>query len=72
MLAVELVRDATTKTPADTETKAAINRSRERGVLLVPAGTFGNVLRFLFPLSIADDELDEGLDVVEEALRAVS
>ena len=72
MLAVELVREARAKTPADTETKAATNGARDRGVLLLPAGTYGNVLRFLFPLSIADDELDEGLDAVEAALRAVS
>lgn len=72
MLAVELIRDARTKTPADTETKTAVSRARERGVVLISAGTYGNVLRFLFPLSIADEELDEGLDVVEEALRAVS
>jgi 4-aminobutyrate aminotransferase/(S)-3-amino-2-methylpropionate transaminase len=72
ILAVELVRDRRTRTPADVETKAAVSRARDRGVLLIPAGTYGNVLRFLFPLSIADDELDEGLDVVEEALRVVS
>jgi 4-aminobutyrate aminotransferase / (S)-3-amino-2-methylpropionate transaminase / 5-aminovalerate transaminase len=72
MLAVELVRDTRTRTAADAETKATVSRARDRGVLLIPAGTYGNVLRFLFPLSIADDELDEGLNVVEEALRAVS
>ena len=72
MLAVELVRDKQTKAPADTETKAVISHARDRGVLLLPAGTYGNVVRFLFPLSITDEELDEGLDVVEEAIRAVS
>lgn len=71
MLAVELVRDQRTKTPADTETKAAIARARDLGVLLLPAGTYGNVLRFLFPLSITDDELDEGLDVIEGVLQAL-
>jgi 4-aminobutyrate aminotransferase/(S)-3-amino-2-methylpropionate transaminase len=70
MLAVELVRDTQTKIPADTETKAVISDARDRGVLLIPAGTYGNILRFLFPLSIADGELDDGLDVVEEAVRA--
>jgi 4-aminobutyrate aminotransferase/(S)-3-amino-2-methylpropionate transaminase len=69
MLAVELLRNRQSKEPADTETKGVISRARERGVLLLPAGTYGNVVRFLFPLSITDEELDEGLDVVEDALR---
>jgi 4-aminobutyrate aminotransferase/(S)-3-amino-2-methylpropionate transaminase len=71
MLAVELVRDRRARTPADAETRAVIAYARDRGVLLLPAGTYGNVVRFLFPLTITDEELDEGLDVVEDALRAV-
>ena len=72
MQAMELVRDPTTKTPADTETKALITAARERGVLLLSAGTYGNVIRFLMPLTIDDATLNEGLDVVEAALATVS
>ena len=68
MLAIELVRDAHTKEPAAQETQTAIAAARDRGVLLLSAGTYGNVIRFLMPLSIDDDTLAEGLAVVEQAM----
>ncbi|MDP2345664.1 MAG: 4-aminobutyrate--2-oxoglutarate transaminase [Deltaproteobacteria bacterium] len=71
MMAMELVRDPKTKTPADTETKALIAKARDKGVLLLSAGTFGNVVRFLMPLTIEDAVLNEGLDVVEAALAGI-
>ena len=72
MQAIELVKDRTTKAPADAETKAVIAKARDRGVLLLSAGTYGNVLRFLMPLTIEPAVLDEGLDVVEACLTEVS
>jgi 4-aminobutyrate aminotransferase/(S)-3-amino-2-methylpropionate transaminase len=69
MLAVELVRNRRTRQPATEETAAAVAAARQRGVLLLSAGTYGNVIRFLFPLTISDAALDEGLAVVEEVLR---
>jgi 4-aminobutyrate aminotransferase/(S)-3-amino-2-methylpropionate transaminase len=71
MQAIELVRERTTKEPAPRETAAILAAARERGVLLLSAGTYGNVIRFLFPLTIPDDALDEGLAVVEQAVRSV-
>jgi 4-aminobutyrate aminotransferase/(S)-3-amino-2-methylpropionate transaminase len=38
---------------------------------LIAAGTFGNVIRFLTPLVISDDELDEALDVLTIAFESV-
>jgi 4-aminobutyrate aminotransferase/(S)-3-amino-2-methylpropionate transaminase len=70
MQAIELVRDRATKEPAPTETQAIIAAARDRGLLLLSAGTWGNVLRFLFPLTITDAEFDEGLGVLEEAAQA--
>src|SRR5262249_25079134 len=72
MQAVELVRDRTTKEPAEQETKAGMALAREPGVLLLSAGPFGNVIRFTTPLTITDAELDEGLSVVEEAIRSAA
>jgi 4-aminobutyrate aminotransferase/(S)-3-amino-2-methylpropionate transaminase len=43
-----------------------------QGVLVLICGTYGNVFRFLPPLSIGDDLLDEGLDVVAEAFTATA
>ncbi len=68
MQAVELVRDRATKEPADTETVAVVGAARAQGVLLISAGTYGNVIRFLFPLTIPEAELDEGLEVVCKAI----
>lgn len=70
MAAMELVRDRKSKEPADTETKALIAKARDKGVLLLSAGSFGNVVRFLMPLTIEDAVLDEGLNVVESCLAA--
>ena len=39
---------------------------------MIAAGTFGNVIRFLTPLTITNDELDEGLEVLSESVRAVT
>ncbi|HET6150413.1 MAG TPA: 4-aminobutyrate--2-oxoglutarate transaminase [Polyangia bacterium] len=72
MQAIELVRDRTTREPAATETLQVIAEARARGVLLLSAGTHGNVVRFLVPLTVPDDLLDEGLDVIEQALRATA
>ena len=42
----------------------------ERGLLLLSCGLYGNVLRLLPPLTITDDELDRGLQLLEESLAA--
>jgi 4-aminobutyrate aminotransferase/(S)-3-amino-2-methylpropionate transaminase len=72
MQAIELVRDRTTRDPAPAETQRVIAEARARGVLLLSAGTYGNVVRFLAPLTAPDDLLEEGLAVIEEALRVTA
>ena len=71
MLAIELVRDAESKTPAPELAEAVVDDALQRGLILLKAGTFGNCIRVLCPLTIADAELDEGLAAWEEALAAV-
>jgi len=44
----------------------------QNGVIVLTAGTYGNVIRFLPPLTITDELLNEGLDVVAGAFKAVS
>jgi 4-aminobutyrate aminotransferase/(S)-3-amino-2-methylpropionate transaminase len=68
MRALELVKDRGTKEPDKERTDRVIRKAYESGLLLVGAGTHGNVIRTLMPLVIADDELAEGLDVLEHAL----
>ncbi|HEY1253029.1 MAG TPA: 4-aminobutyrate--2-oxoglutarate transaminase [Thermoanaerobaculia bacterium] len=69
MRALELVRDKKTKEPDKDRTDRVLRGAYERGLLLVTAGTYGNVLRTLMPLVITDGELTEGLDVLEKALE---
>jgi len=70
MLAVELVSDRSDKTPNPALTGAVNAYCHSQGLATLTAGTFGNVLRFLPPLSSADNLLHEGLDVVEQAFVA--
>ncbi|MDQ6946374.1 MAG: 4-aminobutyrate--2-oxoglutarate transaminase [Actinomycetota bacterium] len=66
MLAVELVRPGTHE-PDPEATTAVAAACHRRGLLVLTAGTFSNVLRFLPPLVIPDQLLTEGLDVLHEA-----
>ena len=70
MMAVELVKDKSSKEPAKQFTLDLVKRCGQRGVILIYAGTHSNVLRFLVPLVIAEEQLDEGLQVIEEVLFA--
>ena len=71
MMLIELVKDRASKQPAPDETLAVIKAACRRGVIAMRAGLFSNGIRFLPPLVITDDQLSEGLDVIEQALREV-
>ena len=71
MLAIELVQDPATKLPAPELAAAVVDHAAAHGLLLLKAGTHSNCIRVLCPLVITDAELDEALDVWEEALDAV-
>jgi 4-aminobutyrate aminotransferase/(S)-3-amino-2-methylpropionate transaminase len=68
MLAIELVADRETKAPAADVASQVVEAAAERGLLLLKSGIYSNCIRVLVPLVIADAELDEALDVWEEAL----
>ena len=71
MCAMELVTDPATKEPVEAATMGAITRRcLEQGVVVITAGTYGNVIRLLPPLTIDDALLADGLDVLAEALTA--
>jgi 4-aminobutyrate aminotransferase/(S)-3-amino-2-methylpropionate transaminase len=72
MAGMELVRDRESKTPADTETARILGAARERGLLLLRSGSHHNVIRTLMPLTIPDDQLMEGLDILGESLAEVA
>ena len=72
MVAMELVADRTTKAPAKELTAGLQAAALRRGVLLLTAGTFGNVVRILVPLTATDAVVDEGLAVLEQAMAEVT
>jgi 4-aminobutyrate aminotransferase / (S)-3-amino-2-methylpropionate transaminase / 5-aminovalerate transaminase len=72
MQAIELVRSRETKDPAAEETKQVVRYGYEHGLILFSAGTYGNVIRLLVPLVVTDEQLDEGLDVLEGAIESVT
>jgi len=44
----------------------------EKGLVVLSCGTLGNVMRFLMPLVIEDDQLEKGLSILEEGLIKIS
>jgi len=68
MVGMELVTDRSTKEPAKAFTKELVERCREKGLLMISAGTHSNIIRTLMPLVITDQQLDKGLSILEESL----
>ena len=62
MLALELAE------PSPTLASAITAAARERGLVLLSCGLYGNVIRILVPLTISDEDLARGLDLLEESL----
>lgn len=69
MLAIELV-DPDSGAPRQDLARRIVGEALVRGLVLLTAGTFGNVVRILVPLTVEDEVLDEGLAVLESAARA--
>ena len=68
MQAIELVEDRETKAPAAGLTTETLVAARERGLIILACGLYGNVVRVLVPLVISDEDLERGLEILEEAL----
>jgi 4-aminobutyrate aminotransferase/(S)-3-amino-2-methylpropionate transaminase len=71
MLAMELVKDRQSKEPAADATKAVVKYCYEKGLIVLSAGSFGNVVRLLMPLVITDEELSRGMSILTEGMRHV-
>jgi len=69
MIAVEIVKPATLDPDPDLTKRISV-ACMKQGVLVLTAGSYGNVLRFLPPLVISDELLSEGLDVVANVIKA--
>lgn len=72
MLGIEFVKDRESKAPDATLTSAVINECAQHGLLVESAGIYGNVIRFLAPLVITNEQLAAGLDIFENAVAKCS
>ena len=66
MLAMEIVKDAESKAP-DMDATGAINAGTlQKGLITIRAGLYSNCVRFLPPLNLTDDQIDEGMAILAE------
>lgn len=72
MIGIEFVKDKESKTPDAALTADVIKECAQNGLLVESAGTYGNVIRFLAPLVITDEQLAAGLDIFEAAVKKCS
>ena len=72
MQAIELIKSPDKREPAAEETKQIVQYCYEHGLITLSAGSYSNVIRFLAPLVVSDEQMDEGLSVLESALQMVS
>lgn len=72
MQGMELVTDRVAKTPARAQCSAVVQECLRNGVIIPSAGIHGNVLRLLVATVITDEQLSEGLDVLDNAIAVVS
>jgi 4-aminobutyrate aminotransferase/(S)-3-amino-2-methylpropionate transaminase len=68
MVAFDVVKTRGTDEPDADMTKKVLAKAREKGLILLSCGVYGNAIRLLAPLTASDDLLDEGLDILEQAL----
>jgi len=72
MVAMELVKNRRADAPDADLTKALVQAAGRRGLILLSCGIYGNVIRFLAPLTISDALLKEGFNLFEQALQEVA
>lgn len=70
MMGIEFVTDKASKTPNAELVGKVVQEAMNHGLLLESAGTYGNVIRFLCPLCVTDAQLDAGLEIFENAIKA--
>jgi 4-aminobutyrate aminotransferase / (S)-3-amino-2-methylpropionate transaminase / 5-aminovalerate transaminase len=70
MLALELVEDRESKVPASELAAATVSAAFDRGLVLLACGLYGNVIRVLVPVLAPDEDLERGLDILDESLVA--
>jgi 4-aminobutyrate aminotransferase/(S)-3-amino-2-methylpropionate transaminase len=72
MMGVEFVKDKKSKTPNAELVGKIVQTALKSGLVLESAGTYGNVIRFLCPLCVTDEQLTKGLDIFEKTLASLT
>jgi 4-aminobutyrate aminotransferase/(S)-3-amino-2-methylpropionate transaminase len=72
MVAMELVKNGDPHAPDADLTKALVQHAASRGLVILSCGLYGNVIRFLVPLTASDDIVQEGLAIVVDSLRELT
>lgn len=70
MVAFELVTDRTSRTPDAALTQRIVAEAEQRGLIILPCGTYGNVIRLLPPLTTPEGQVAEALDILEASIEA--
>ena len=65
---MELVKAPESRIPDGERTAKVVEIALQNGLMLLTAGRYANVIRTLMPLSITDDELEEGLSILARAV----
>lgn len=71
MIAIELVENGDVASPATELTKSMVGAACKNGLILLSCGVNGNVIRFLPALTISDELIDEGLEILESCLKTL-
>lgn len=69
MIGLEFVKDQKSKEPYPEFSAAVISGCAKKGLMIEGAGTYGNVIRFLAPLVMTDEQLEAGLDIYESVIK---
>ena len=69
MIGLEFVKDKASKTPNPELVSKLIKEAAQNGLMIENAGIYGNVIRFLAPLVITDEQLEAGLKIFEDAIK---
>ncbi len=72
MIAVEVFDKAGSHTPDAAAVASVVAKARDKGLILLSCGTYGNVLRILVPLTSPDEQLDQGLAIIEECFAELA
>jgi 5-aminovalerate/4-aminobutyrate aminotransferase len=72
MIAIECFENGDTHKPNAAAVASVVAKAREKGLILLSCGTYGNVLRVLVPLTSPDEQLDKGLKIIEECFAEIA